>query len=164
MSFEPYPIQCYRDGKWVKVQIDEPRRGDVVSLGECLYSTKGFFTLIYKPVHQVRQNTKTTIPTDLLLVRDTRIVNEAMSSDGLARARESLHICLMVIVLRLPLGLQTFSTAGGTPVIMYFSIFYFVYFTIIFLFVFAGMGCPRIGQGARRSAHLVRELARCSAG
>ena len=41
MSIEPYPIQCYRDGKWVKVQTDELIPGDVVSLGECLYPLKG---------------------------------------------------------------------------------------------------------------------------
>ena len=38
MSIEAYPIQCYHDGKWVKVQTDDP--GDVVSLGECLCSPK----------------------------------------------------------------------------------------------------------------------------
>ena len=38
MSIEPYPIQCYRDGKWVKVQTDELLPGDVVSLGKCLCS------------------------------------------------------------------------------------------------------------------------------
>lgn len=34
MSIEPYPIQCYRDGKWDKVQTDELLPGDVVSLGK----------------------------------------------------------------------------------------------------------------------------------
>ena len=42
MSIEPYPIQCYRDGKWVKVQTDELLPGDVVSLGKCLCSLKEF--------------------------------------------------------------------------------------------------------------------------
>ena len=42
MSIEPYPIQCYRDGKWVKVQTDELLPGDVVSLGKCLCSPKEF--------------------------------------------------------------------------------------------------------------------------
>ena len=35
MSIEPYPIQCYHDGKWVKVQTDELLPGDIASLGEC---------------------------------------------------------------------------------------------------------------------------------
>ena len=34
MSIEPYPVQCYRDGKWVKVQTDELLPEDVVSIGE----------------------------------------------------------------------------------------------------------------------------------
>lgn len=34
MSIEPYPIQCYRDGKWDKVQTDELLPGDMVSLGK----------------------------------------------------------------------------------------------------------------------------------
>ena len=42
MSIEPYLIQCYHDRGWVKVQTDEPLPGDVVSLGECLCSPKGF--------------------------------------------------------------------------------------------------------------------------
>ena len=42
MSIEPYPIQCYCDGKWVKVQTDEPLPRDVASLGVWLYSLKGF--------------------------------------------------------------------------------------------------------------------------
>ena len=42
MSIEPYPIHCYRDGKWVKVQTDRLLPRDVVSLGKCLYSLKGF--------------------------------------------------------------------------------------------------------------------------
>ena len=41
-SIEAYPIQCYHDGKWVKVQTDELLPGGVVSLGECLYSPKEF--------------------------------------------------------------------------------------------------------------------------
>ena len=42
MLIEAYPIQCYHDGKWAKVQIDVLLPGDVVSLGECLCSTKEF--------------------------------------------------------------------------------------------------------------------------
>ena len=40
MLIEAYPIQCYHDGKWVKVQTNELLPGDVVSLGECLCSPK----------------------------------------------------------------------------------------------------------------------------
>ena len=34
MSIEPYTIQCYHDGKWVKVQTDELLPGGIASLGE----------------------------------------------------------------------------------------------------------------------------------
>ena len=34
-------VRCNHDGKGVKVQTDELLPGDVVSLGECLYSLKG---------------------------------------------------------------------------------------------------------------------------
>ena len=42
MLIEAYPIQCYHDGKWVKVQTNELLPGDVASLGEWLYSLKKF--------------------------------------------------------------------------------------------------------------------------
>ena len=35
-------VRCNHDGERVKVQTDELLPGDVVSLGECLYSLKGF--------------------------------------------------------------------------------------------------------------------------
>ena len=42
MSIEPYTTQCYRDGRWDKVETDELLPGDVASLGEWLYSLKEF--------------------------------------------------------------------------------------------------------------------------
>ena len=42
MLIKAYPIQCYHDRKWVKVQTNELLPGDVVSLGECLCSPKEF--------------------------------------------------------------------------------------------------------------------------
>ena len=33
MSVAPYPIQCYRDSKWIKVQTNKLLPGDVVSVG-----------------------------------------------------------------------------------------------------------------------------------
>ena len=41
MSIELYLVQCYRDGKWVKVQTDKLLPEDVVSIGEWLYPLKG---------------------------------------------------------------------------------------------------------------------------
>ena len=40
MLIAPYPMQCYR--KMSKVQTDELLPEDIVSLGKCLYSWKGF--------------------------------------------------------------------------------------------------------------------------
>ena len=45
MSIEPYPTQCFSDGKWVEVQTDELLLGDVDSLGECLHSLKVAFII-----------------------------------------------------------------------------------------------------------------------
>ena len=41
MSIGPYPIQCYHDGKWVKVQTDELL--PIASLGECYIHRGNFY-------------------------------------------------------------------------------------------------------------------------
>ena len=46
MSIEPYTIQYHRDGKWDKFQSDGLLPGDVVSLGEWLYSPMGVYVHI----------------------------------------------------------------------------------------------------------------------
>ncbi|KAI0732592.1 endoplasmic reticulum Ca-transporting P-type ATPase [Fomitopsis betulina] len=58
MAVTPYPIQCLRDKKWTTLQTDELLPGDVVSI--------------------VRHQTETSIPADVLLLKGTCIVNEAM--------------------------------------------------------------------------------------
>ena len=67
MSIEPYPIQHYRDGKWVEVQTDELLPGDVDSLGECLHSLKVVFILIHvyslQPVKHIRIPKPPFLPT-----------------------------------------------------------------------------------------------------
>jgi cation-transporting ATPase 13A1 len=35
MSVVPYPVQCYRDSKWIEVQTDKLLPGDIVSVGTC---------------------------------------------------------------------------------------------------------------------------------
>jgi len=73
MSIEPFPIQCLRDNKWVSVQSDTLLPGDVVSI--------------------VRGHNETTIPADLLLVRGTCIVNEAMlSGESTPLLKESIEL------------------------------------------------------------------------
>lgn len=73
MSVTPYPIKCKRDGKWTTMQTDELLPGDVVSI--------------------VRQATETTIPADILLVKGTCIVNEAMlSGESTPLLKESIDL------------------------------------------------------------------------
>src|SRR5882757_2124211 len=38
MAVAPYPIQCYRQSKWITIQSDELLPGDVVSVGRCRLS------------------------------------------------------------------------------------------------------------------------------
>lgn len=35
MSITPFPINCYRDSKWVEIQTDKLLPGDIVSIGRC---------------------------------------------------------------------------------------------------------------------------------
>ncbi|KAI0946865.1 hypothetical protein AcW1_010201 [Taiwanofungus camphoratus] len=73
MSVAPYPIQCKRDDKWSTVQTDELLPGDVVSV--------------------VRSQAETNIPADILLVRGTCIVNEAMlSGESTPLLKESIAL------------------------------------------------------------------------
>ncbi|KAF9000770.1 endoplasmic reticulum Ca-transporting P-type ATPase [Hymenopellis radicata] len=73
MAVAPYPIQCFRDGKWKEVQTDKLLPGDVVSVS--------------------RQQTETTAPADILLVHGTCIVNEAMlSGESTPLLKESIQL------------------------------------------------------------------------
>ncbi|CAK9780742.1 hypothetical protein CC85DRAFT_329688 [Cutaneotrichosporon oleaginosum] len=60
MSITPYPVQAFRDGKWVEVVSNELVPDDLVSI--------------------LRTKPDSGIPCDLLLLRGTCIVNEAMLS------------------------------------------------------------------------------------
>ncbi|KAG2119211.1 hypothetical protein DEU56DRAFT_837395 [Suillus clintonianus] len=73
MAVAPYPIQCYRDSKWVTVQSDELLPGDLVSVA--------------------RQQFETVVPADVLLVQGTCIVNEAMlSGESTPLLKESIQL------------------------------------------------------------------------
>lgn len=73
MSVAPYPIQCYRDGKWEQIQTDKLLPGDVVSV--------------------VPQQTETTVPADILLIHGTCIINEAMlSGESTPLLKESIQL------------------------------------------------------------------------
>ncbi|KAF4610180.1 hypothetical protein D9613_010592 [Agrocybe pediades] len=73
MSVSPYPIQCYRDSKWVTVSTDKLLPGDIISV--------------------VRANEETTVPADILLINGTCIVNEAMlSGESTPLLKESIQL------------------------------------------------------------------------
>lgn len=73
MSVAPYSIQCLRDSKWSLIQTDELVPGDLVSI--------------------VRQQSETTVPADILLVKGTCIVNEAMlSGESTPLLKESIQL------------------------------------------------------------------------
>ncbi|KAK7689523.1 hypothetical protein QCA50_007315 [Cerrena zonata] len=73
MSVVPYAVNVKRDGKWVSIQSDDLLPGDIVSIA--------------------RQPHETTIPADILLVKGTCIVNEAMlSGESTPLLKESIQL------------------------------------------------------------------------
>ncbi|EMD32432.1 endoplasmic reticulum Ca-transporting P-type ATPase [Gelatoporia subvermispora B] len=73
MSVAPYPIQCKRDNKWAIIQTDELLPGDIVSIA--------------------RQQSETTVPADILLLKGSCIVNEAMlSGESTPLLKESISL------------------------------------------------------------------------
>lgn len=73
MSITPYPVQTFRDGKWAEVTSSELVPGDVVSI--------------------LRTKPDSGIPCDLLLLRGTCIVNEAMlSGESTPLLKESVEL------------------------------------------------------------------------
>lgn len=73
MSIQPYPIQAYRDNKWQEVSTEELVPGDVVSI--------------------LRTKPDSGVPCDLLLLRGTCIVNEAMlSGESTPLLKESVEL------------------------------------------------------------------------
>ncbi|EIN05518.1 endoplasmic reticulum Ca-transporting P-type ATPase [Punctularia strigosozonata HHB-11173 SS5] len=73
MSITPFPIQCLRNAQWTVVQTDELLPGDVVSI--------------------VRQQNETSVPADILLVKGSCIVNEAMlSGESTPLLKESIQL------------------------------------------------------------------------
>ncbi|KAH9916115.1 ATPase [Epithele typhae] len=73
MAVAPYPVFVCRDNVWLKIQSDELLPGDVISVA--------------------RQQTETSIPADILLIRSTCIVNEAMlSGESTPLLKESISL------------------------------------------------------------------------
>ncbi|GAA5938227.1 hypothetical protein JCM1841_000925 [Sporobolomyces salmonicolor] len=73
MSIKPYAIMVRRENKWIEVQTDELLPGDVVSI--------------------VRTKEDSGVPCDLLLLRGSCIVNEAMlSGESTPLLKESIEL------------------------------------------------------------------------
>ncbi|ORY90726.1 hypothetical protein BCR35DRAFT_299290 [Leucosporidium creatinivorum] len=73
MSIKPYAIQTRREGKWIEIQTDELLPGDLVSI--------------------VRTKEDSGVPCDLLLLRGSCIVNEAMlSGESTPLLKESVEL------------------------------------------------------------------------
>ncbi|TDL20605.1 endoplasmic reticulum Ca-transporting P-type ATPase [Rickenella mellea] len=74
MAVSPFPIQAFRDNKWTTVQTDLLLPGDLVSIVRTA-------------------DAETTVPADLLLIRGTCIVNEAMlSGESTPLLKESIEL------------------------------------------------------------------------
>lgn len=98
MSIAPFPIQCYRDSKWVEIQSDRLLPGDVVSI--------------------VCHQNETTVPADILLVHGTCIVNEAMLS---GESTPLLKECIQLLDPRECLNVdgahKNYVLFGGTKIL-----------------------------------------------
>jgi cation-transporting ATPase 13A1 len=95
MSIQPYPINVYRDRKWQEVQTDALVPGDLVSISKhhafyCKdHCRLGVLTL---PLI-ARTKPDSGIPCDMLLLRGTCIVNEAMlSGESTPLLKESVEL------------------------------------------------------------------------
>jgi cation-transporting ATPase 13A1 len=93
MSIQPYPIQVYRDGKWQEVQTDALVPGDLVSISMCLRNHPQARACTLTSASIARTKPDSGIPCDLLLLRGTCIVNEAMlSGESTPLLKESIEL------------------------------------------------------------------------
>ncbi|KAF8721568.1 Endoplasmic reticulum ca-transporting p-type atpase, partial [Rhizoctonia solani] len=104
MSIDPYPIYCYRDGKWNIVQSDTLLPGDVTSISrgsagseqkkhEGKAKEKKVEDKDEKDKEKDQSTPDRSIPADTLILRGTCIVNEAMlSGESTPLLKESLGI------------------------------------------------------------------------
>lgn len=89
MSITPYNVQVFRDGKWSEIISSDLVPGDVVSVCESDFPCESSIQLI----SSVRTKPESGIPCDLLLLRGTAIVNEAMlSGESTPLLKESVEL------------------------------------------------------------------------
>ena len=102
MSIKPYDILVRRENKWVEVQTDELLPGDLVSVGECSGSFGASSPVFRRSTPKINACCKTPavrtkedsgVPCDLLLLRGSAIVNEAMlSGESTPLLKESVEL------------------------------------------------------------------------
>jgi cation-transporting ATPase 13A1 len=101
MSIESYPIYCLREGKWSIIQSDTLLPGDVVSISRSAASTSEHKKPEPKSKDKKADEDKEkehsvpdrSIPADVLILRGTCIVNEAMlSGESTPLLKESLGV------------------------------------------------------------------------
>lgn len=89
MSITPYHVQAYRDGKWQEVMSSDLVPGDLVSVCKLFSKDCGDASADTS----VRTKPDSGIPCDLLLLRGTCIVNEAMlSGESTPLLKESIEL------------------------------------------------------------------------
>jgi cation-transporting ATPase 13A1 len=73
MSVQPYPIQTFRDNQWQEISTDQLVPNDIVSI--------------------TRTKPDSGIPCDVLIIKGTAIVNEAMlSGESTPLLKESIEL------------------------------------------------------------------------
>jgi cation-transporting ATPase 13A1 len=96
MSLKPYTINVYRAGKWSEIQSDDLLPGDLVSIGEFYFCAHvDMFTglTIFVIFFTVRSKEDSGVPCDLVLLRGSCIVNEAMlSGESTPLLKESIEL------------------------------------------------------------------------
>jgi cation-transporting ATPase 13A1 len=89
MSITPYNVQAFRDGKWAEVVSSELVPGDLVSVCK----QEHFRSRRRSDSLAVRTKPDSGVPCDLLLLRGTCIVNEAMlSGESTPLLKESVEL------------------------------------------------------------------------
>jgi cation-transporting ATPase 13A1 len=92
MSLKPYGINVYREGKWTEIHTDELLPGDLVSIGEHIWVLSICYSTLLM-ASAVRSKEESGVPCDLVLLRGSCIVNEAMlSGESTPLLKESIEL------------------------------------------------------------------------
>lgn len=93
MSIKPYNILTRRENEWIEIQTDELLPGDLVSISKSLALTFSSHPFAKYRSFLVRTKEDSGVPCDLLLLRGSCIVNEAMlSGESTPLLKESVEL------------------------------------------------------------------------